>query len=126
MRKIPDKLVKIEPQAIRAQLAYVRGPHKRHELHQEAALYLKDLAWEKSLITKYAYQEQGLLSVVLNTSDKAAPEKSINALIIKKGYAKLDSDVKLPEVYNCFKELNTQAQEQNLGLWLDNDNEDND
>jgi hypothetical protein len=46
IRRMPDKIAKYEPQALKSKLAFLNGPAKNHPVFEESALYLRDLIWD--------------------------------------------------------------------------------
>eukprot|EP00825_Cyclidium_porcatum_P045236 TRINITY_DN6818_c0_g1_i4.p3 TRINITY_DN6818_c0_g1~~TRINITY_DN6818_c0_g1_i4.p3 ORF type:complete len:145 (+),score=26.42 TRINITY_DN6818_c0_g1_i4:130-564(+) len=115
IRKMPDKYVNIEPQALNFAFAYIVGPNKKHQLYQEATEFLMDQAWDKPLNIQIAYKEGGINYGIISVGDD---QVSLNEKLVKEGYATLDQSVQLPQKYQNWEELQANAETKKLGIWL--------
>ena len=125
IRKMPSKLIGIEPQARVSGLAYLNVPGLDHELGEEVATWLKNRIWNKPVEVNFVYQIKDKSYVVLRDLEEKDPKKTINSELIELGYAKLGTEVPVPAQYSHWMELEEAASGKGLGVWgYDDEDED--
>ena len=117
IRKMPSKLLGLDPQAILAGLAYVSPPGLDHELGDEVATWLKEKIWNKEIEVNFVYQIKDKKFAILREKDEKDPKKSINFELIAKGYAKLSNEVPLPQPLSYWQEEEEKVSGKVLGVW---------
>jgi len=94
------------------------GVSKNHPLFGEGGVEFRSLAWGKTLTVDLCYSKGNSTHAVLYTSKgETDPGKSVNAALLKKGHAKLDKQVPLPESYSIFQKIEGFAKEKKLKIW---------
>jgi len=125
IRKMPSKLIGLEPQAKTCGLAYLNAPGLDHEIGEDVANWLKARIWNKQVEVNFVYQIKDKSYVVLRDLEEKDPKKSINTELLELGYAKLGTDVALPNNLNYWLEEEEKASGKVAGIWAyDDEDED--
>jgi staphylococcal nuclease domain-containing protein 1 len=90
MRKLPQDLLKFEPQARECTLAYVKVPRREAECGDKARKYLCKHALDKVQDAIIVEERRNLLKVILVDEGETDWNESINAFMLAEGIALLD------------------------------------
>ena len=123
--KMPEKLIAIEPQARKCELAYLRMPQQKHGLEDEVAQIMESFI-EKTFEAKFVYKSHDTYYVIwLIQAVVKVDGKSLNEQLLAKGHAKIDKAVKLPDEYKNWLPIEEKAMDKKYGMWkYDDDEED--
>lgn len=64
--------------------------------------------------------------MVLNLQEKPQADKSVNHYFLKKGYAKINSKLALPEAFDSWKQVEDAAKDKKIGIWMQDEEEEDD
>mmetsp|Transcript_9572 Transcript_9572/g.26839 ORF Transcript_9572/g.26839 Transcript_9572/m.26839 type:complete len:915 (-) Transcript_9572:45-2789(-) len=86
LRRLDPRMTSADPFAKEYHLAYIRPPALSEEFGRDAALYLRDLAYDKVLLASKEYEEDGLTYINIGN-----PEESflVNASLVQAGLARM-------------------------------------
>mmetsp|Transcript_8264 Transcript_8264/g.11050 ORF Transcript_8264/g.11050 Transcript_8264/m.11050 type:complete len:457 (-) Transcript_8264:179-1549(-) len=116
LRKCDVSFLKMDPFATLAQLAYVVPPSLSEEFGHEAAIFLRDLVWDRTLVASIESQDSEKMSVVLGI-----PEKSIlvNGSLVRAGFARVprSRSRKGEAVLTKLKTAEERARKEHLNIW---------
>jgi len=87
IRPLPSGLPEVEPQAKEAALAYIYPPTLTEEYGPEAAEFLKDLVWGKTMVANTEFIENGKL--YLDMVGERNSGVHVNGALVKAGLAKV-------------------------------------
>lgn len=124
LRKLPAHLLAYEPQAMQAQLAYMRVPHIENTLGPQAGKYLQKngLNMTHDAIMVESTQNDKL-QVILMEQGEEDWSNSLNAYMLSEGLAVLEKYVNssansdVPEQVQAWLEFQDEARQGGIGLW---------
>jgi len=114
--KLNDKHRELQPQAFEARLAYVAPPTLEEEYGKEAAEFLKELVWGKTMVANVEEQTSDLLQLTL-----ADPETQIhvNAALLRAGLSRVEKrrERHLRPLLDKLKEEEQKAKSSHVYIW---------
>lgn len=117
LRKMPNKLLNLTPLAKKCSLAYIKNPKQDSDIAAEAAEWLKARIFNNKLESQFCYQIEDTYYVILQEAGNTDPLKTVNAEILKKGFAKISHEIALPKELNVWSEIEEKAAEKGDGVW---------
>jgi staphylococcal nuclease domain-containing protein 1 len=126
--KLDNSLAMIEPQAVLCELAYLKYSQNSMKKALQTVTDFVNIDSELPAKFSYSYASKGQNKtgiVVYQNKDKKLKDTYHNDLI-KLGFAKLDSNKKIPEYLKDLKESETKAEQLGVGLWAEGEEADYD
>jgi len=119
IKKIDLKLIKdFPPCAFKFGLAYLKMPPLEAKVHDKPLRELLDSQLEgKELTVMYKYKEGGIRYGILIEGGNIDYMKSFNAYLIKRGLARISTEVQLPEGLKEWIDMQNEAQNEPRGFW---------
>lgn len=116
VRPLPSELPKLAHQAHQAQLAYVRPPTLNEDYGPEAAEYLKELVWGKTVVANIEYRDDNKLYLSLGERETGV---HVNGALVKAGLAKVEKlrGKHLQPVLDKLREEEDVARKAHLGIY---------
>lgn len=125
IRKLPSDfgLKKLPWQAFECSLAYIKPRTLDQDYGEDAALLIKELAWNKTLAATIEYRDNGALFLnifVPDEEDGENPPRYLNGILVRQGLAKVQK--RLPkkvdrQVVKYLKDEEAAAGKDHLGIW---------
>jgi staphylococcal nuclease domain-containing protein 1 len=126
--KLDNSLAMIEPQAVLCELAYLKYSQNSMKKALQTITDFVNIDSELPAKLSYSYASKGLNKtgiVVYQNKDKKLKDSYHNDLI-KLGFAKLDTNKKIPEYLKDLKETESKAEQLGVGLWAEGEEADYD
>ncbi|CAD8162146.1 unnamed protein product [Paramecium pentaurelia] len=118
IRKLPENLAALPPQAIRCNLAFITGPSISHELGNKVGQFIRDQIFEKEVVVSFEYQDDISKGVIAYLTKENQANKSLNILLLSQGFAKLDKTAPpLPQKLEEWVKASQEAENSCKGLW---------
>lgn len=117
VRKMPSKLLSVDPLAQLCGLAYVKTPNLEHEMGETVASWLKDKIWNKEVNVEFFYSISGKKHAIIRNVEEKDNRKSINLEAIANGYGKISNEVALPKELDFWSKEEENASTNELGVW---------
>jgi len=123
IRKIDTKLIKdYSPRAFKLSLAYLYLPRLDAEKGgKKFKDILREQIEEREVNVLYKYKEGDIIYAILQEGDDTDPMKSFNAYMLKKGWAKVSTNIKLPGAFKEWQDIQEKARLDQLGFWETDD-----
>jgi len=116
LSKLNEPYKELRPQAFEGSLAFVKPPTLEEEYGKEAAEFLKELVWGKTMVATVEEQTNDKLLLTL-----ADPESMIhvNAALLRAGLAKVEKrrERRLQKLLEKLKEEELEARTKHIYLW---------
>ena len=129
--KMDDRIATLSPQVVECELANLK--YSKNSLRKSMALYPDFIDLDTILPAKivYSYVKEGKMKygIVVHFEKLSNTKETIHYDLISKGYAKLDTKKPMGPTISEFKDIEKDAKKRSLGMWVENeesDNEDND
>jgi staphylococcal nuclease domain-containing protein 1 len=117
LKQLPQTLLEYNPVARHCTLAYIKTPKYEDPLGEEIAAKFRDLVWEKDLEVEVVDKVGQLHYVVVREKDTSDNMKSINAQLVKKAMARLDTSFDLPEDMAELQKIANEHREDQKGVY---------
>ncbi|KAI9299095.1 hypothetical protein K502DRAFT_298660 [Neoconidiobolus thromboides FSU 785] len=124
LRPIPDKFTKLKSQAIEAKLAYLKVPTLDKDYGNEALNVFRELVEGKQLNATIEARTSGVTHLCLYMGDHYNFPKSINAEMLRSGYAIIEKKEKLPmnlrvreNEIGFLNNIQEHVKKERLGMW---------
>ena len=121
LKRLPESLLKYEPQAKLGSLAFIKAPKASTELGDEAAQLIQAAALDAvtdAIIVDSSYSN-ALQVVLFPTKSERDWNRSLNSRLIQKGLAglRVSSDEGYPDEINAWFKFEEDARENQIGIW---------
>lgn len=91
---------------MKSKLAFLKLPSMNHPLGQKVAEFIKDQIFEKDLVVQLEHTDEVSSFVLIFLTKDKVFDKTLNSLLLQKGFAKLDSSQpKLPQTMQKWVEF---------------------
>jgi len=116
IRPLPSNLPQVPFQAHEAQLAYVRPPKLSEDFGPEAAEYLKELVWGKTVVANVEYRENDKLFLSLGERESGV---HVNGALVKAGLARVEKlrGKHLQPILDKLREEEEVARKSHTNIW---------
>jgi len=117
IRKLSNEFRALKPQAVEGVLAYLKTPPIEDDNGKEAAEFLRELVWGKTMMANVEKREQnGVLH--LSIGDRES-QVHVNAALLRAGLAKVERvrGEQYREMLEKLKEEETKARSGHVGIW---------
>jgi len=119
IRKLPEEfnLKKLKPQAVEAVLAYLKAPPIEDDAGKEAAEFLKELVWGKTMMANVEKRDSN--DVLHLTLGDRESQVHVNAALLRAGLAKVEwiRGEQFKEMMEKLKEEESKARSSHAGIW---------
>lgn len=123
IRKMPSKLLSIDPLAQLSSLAYVKTPSLDHEMGETVASWLKEKIWNKEVDVEFVYSIGGKKHGIVRSVEEKDLKKTVNFEAISLGYGKISNDLVLPKELDFWTKEEEKASTSEAGVWKYDDEE---
>jgi len=116
IRRLADEYKKLRPQAVEAILAYMKTPPIEEDFGKEAAEFLKDLVWGKTMMANIERRDGNTVYLSLGDRDSKV---HVNAALLRAGLAKVERvrGEQFREMMDKLKEEENKARSSHAGIW---------
>jgi len=116
IRRLPEEFKTLQAQANEAVLAYLKTPPIEEEYGKEAAEFLKDLVWGKTMMANVEKREGTTLYLSLGDRES---QVHVNAALLRAGLAKVERvrGEQYREMMDKLKEEESKARSLHTGIW---------
>jgi len=118
LRKLDATFQTLKPQAQEAQLAYILPPSLDEDYGQEAAEFLKELVWGKTMMANVEYRGSDNNKLYLSLGDRES-QVHVNAALLRAGLARVERlrGKHLQAMYEKLKEEEDKARANHSYIW---------
>lgn len=117
IRKLPNEFKALPFQAVKAVLAYLKTPPVEDEYGREAAEFLKELVWGKTMMANIERRDlEGVLHLSLGDRES---QVHVNAALLRAGLARVDKvrGDQYREMLDKLREEESKARSTHSGIW---------
>jgi len=116
IRKLPEEFKQLPPQAVESILAYLKTPPIEDETGKEAAEFLKELVWGKTMMANVEKRENNIFYLSLGDRES---QVHVNAALLRAGLAKVERvrGEQYKEMMEKLKEEENKARSGHFGIW---------
>ncbi|EAS06886.2 tudor domain protein (macronuclear) [Tetrahymena thermophila SB210] len=116
--QLPTDLAKYEAQCQLCTLAYVKVPFGNHKLAKAAKKEFEKLLDNGYVEAEFVQAGGNLTSIILTFENEPELDRSINALMIQSGFARINFNIpNNPFSDELFQDLEYDATDQQIGIW---------
>jgi len=118
IRKLPQEFKTLKPQAVEAVLAYLKTPPIEDDNGKEAAEFLKELVWGKTMMANVEKRDFTTGTLHLSLGDRES-QVHVNAALLRAGLAKVEKvrGAQFREMLEKLKDEETKARAAHAGIW---------
>jgi len=118
IRKLPQEFKTLKPQAVEAVLAYLKTPPIEDDNGKEAAEFLRELVWGKTMMANVEKRDNTTGTLHLSLGDRES-QVHVNAALLRAGLAKVEKvrGAQYREMLEKLKDEETKARAAHSGIW---------